>query len=79
MSQRSKRKKAAVRMLGRMMKLMSPTPSISSVVAGSELSNLDRQLEKLKRLAEDDPDSLFWDMLQKTVIKVLEKWHQGMH
>jgi hypothetical protein len=49
------------------------------VVAGSEVSNLDRRLEKLKRLAEDDPGCVFWDVLQKTVIKILDKWHQEMH
>jgi hypothetical protein len=79
MGHSSRRKKAAVRMLGRVMKLIIPPPGISSVVAGSDLWSLDRRLEKLKRLAEDDPDCVFWDVLQKTIIKILERWHQGMH
>jgi hypothetical protein len=79
MGQSSKRKKAAVRMLERVMKLTSRISGISSVVAGRELYNFEHSLKKLKRLAEYDPDSRFWDVLQKTVVKVLGILQKGMH
>ncbi|HKV26463.1 MAG TPA: hypothetical protein VJN93_17845 [Candidatus Acidoferrum sp.] len=72
MGQSSKRKLAAVRMLERVMKYISPISDISSVAAGSEASNFDRSLRKLKRLAKDDPDLIFWDILQRTVVKILK-------
>ena len=72
MSYKCKRKKAAVRMLERVVKeILRLETSISMVAAGREAISLRRRVRYLERLAEDDPDNLFWDRLQKTVIKIL--------
>jgi hypothetical protein len=71
-SNRQKKRKAAVRMLDRVVSEVSrPEAGISMVVAGREAFDLQQCLRNLKRLAEDDPDNIFWDRLQKTVIKIL--------
>jgi hypothetical protein len=73
MANSKRRKKAAVRMLDRVLRIISrPEAGISLVAAGREVQNLQQRLRKLKRLVDDDPDELFWDRLQKTVIKVLK-------
>lgn len=72
MAHSTRRKRAAVRMLDRVVKIISrPESGISLVAAGREVQNLQQRLRKLKRLIDDDPDELFWDRLQKAVIKVL--------
>jgi len=59
-------------MLERVVKQISRLETgISMVAAGREAFSLRQRVRYLKRLAEDDPDKLFWDRLQKTVIKIL--------
>jgi hypothetical protein len=71
-SNKQKRKDAAVRMLNRVVREISRFENgISMVAAGREAIGLQQRLKNLKRLAEDDPDNIFWDRLQKTVIKIL--------
>jgi hypothetical protein len=73
MSHKIKKKKAAVRMLERAVKEISHLDSnISLVVAGSDAGSWQHRLRNLNRLAEDDPNNLFWDRLQKTVLKILK-------
>ncbi len=72
MSNKKKRKKAAVRMLERVVNEFSRLETgISMVAAGREAVSLQHRLRNLERLVEDDPDNIFWDRLQKTVIKIL--------
>jgi hypothetical protein len=71
-STKQKRRKAAVRMLERVVReILRLEASISMVAAGREAVGLRHSVRNLKRLAEDDPDNIFWDRLQKTVIKIL--------
>jgi len=71
-SYKCKRKKAAVRMLERVVReILRLETGISMVAAGREAISLRQRVRYLERLAEDDPDNLFWDRLQKTVIKIL--------
>jgi hypothetical protein len=74
MGQSTKRKKkAAVRMLERVVKHASrpPQAGMSAVAAGRSVSDLQQYLRKLKRLVGDDPDNEFWDTTQRAVVKVL--------
>ena len=72
MSYKGKRKKAAVRMLERLVReILRLETGISMVAAGREAISLRLRVRYLDRLAEDDPDNIFWDRLQKTVIKIL--------
>jgi hypothetical protein len=72
MSNKVKKKEAAVRMLERVVKEISRLDSnISMVAAGREAISLQHRIKNLERLVENDPDNIFWDRLQKTVIKIL--------
>ena len=72
MSYKVDRKKAAVRMLERVVReILRLETGISMVAAGREAISLRLRVRYLDRLAEDDPDNIFWDRLQKTVIKIL--------
>ncbi len=72
MSYKSNRKKAAVRMLERVVReILRLETGISMVAAGREAFGLRERIRYLERLAEDDPENVFWDRLQKTVIKIL--------
>jgi len=72
MSNKVKKKEAAVRMLARVVREISRLDSnISMVAASREAISLQHRLKNLERLVENDPDNIFWDRLQKTVIKIL--------
>jgi len=45
---------------------------VSQAAAGRFTAGLGRYLRLLRRMAEDDPDQQFWDILQRVVLKILK-------
>lgn len=75
---KKRRKKHAVRMLDHAVRLSTPTaePGMSEVANGRPASNLRKDVRLLKRLAQERPDDLFWETLQKTILKLVKYVHQ---
>jgi hypothetical protein len=69
-----KRKTRAVRMLDHAVRLAIANAGIdmSDMANGRLASNLSKDVHRLNRLAQDDPENLFWDTLQKTIIKLVK-------
>jgi ABC-type uncharacterized transport system YnjBCD ATPase subunit len=68
------RKKVAVRKLEAIVRTMFRTDetSLSGLQHGRLAVELRRILARLKRLLRDDPDDLFWDVLQQGIMKTLK-------
>ena len=71
---KKQRKQHAVRMLDHAVRLSMPTaePGMSEVANGRLESNLRKDVRLLKRLAQDGPDEVFWEALQKTILKLVK-------
>ena len=70
----SKRKVAAVRMFEQAVRIAIRTTvlDILGMTSGKLANNLLAYVGRLKRLAQDDPDNLFWSTLQKAILKLLK-------
>jgi hypothetical protein len=69
-----KRKTRAVRMLDHAVRLAiaKAENDMSDTANGRLASNLRKDVHRLNRLAQDDPENSFWDTLQKTIIKLVK-------
>ncbi len=67
------RRKRAVRLLGlaqRKAFRLRP-PGVSDSPSGRSAAVLSGHLKRLQHLAEHDPDSQFWDLAQKAILRLL--------
>jgi hypothetical protein len=71
---KSNRKRRAVRMLEHAVRLAIPRadPSMSDMANGRLASNLRKDVRLLKHLVRDDPEDLFWEILQKAIFKLVK-------
>jgi len=67
------RKRLAVRRLDQAVRKLIRTDesSLSGLQNGRLAVDLRRYVSRLKRLAREDPDNLFWDLLQKAILKTV--------
>jgi hypothetical protein len=68
------RKKVALRKLEKMVRIMfrADETSLSGLQHGRLAVELRHILVRLKRLLRDDPDGIFWDVLQQAILKTLK-------
>jgi len=68
------RKKVALRKLEEMVRTMfrADETSLSGMQHGRLAVELRHILARLKRLLRDDPDDIFWDVLQVAILKTLK-------
>jgi len=68
-----KKRQHAVRMLDQAVRLHATTveSGMSEVANGRLTSNLRKDVRLLKSLAQDGPDGVFWEALQKTILKLV--------
>ena len=68
------RKKVALRKLEKLVRLMFRTSetSLSALQHGRLAVELRHALARLKRLQQDDPEEIFWDVLQLALLNVLK-------
>ena len=68
------KKKAAVRMFEQAVRISirSTLLDMSGMTSGRLESNLLAYVGRLKRLAQDDPDSLFWPSMQRAILKLIK-------
>jgi hypothetical protein len=68
------RKKVALRKLEKLVRTMfrADETSLSGLQNGRLAVELRRILVRLKRLLRDDPDGIFWDVLQQAILKTLK-------
>jgi hypothetical protein len=71
---RSRRRRSAVRMLEHAVRLAIPAadPGMSDMANGRLASNLRKDVRLLKHLVRDDPEDLFWEILQKAIFKLVK-------
>jgi len=71
---RASKKKAAVRMFEQAVRIATRANllDISSMTSGRLAKSLLAYVGRLKRLAQDDPDNLFWATLQKAILKLVK-------
>ena len=71
---KSKRRQSAVRMLEHAVRLAIPAAdtSMSDMANGRLASNLRKDVRLLKHLVRDDPEDLFWGILQKAIFKLVK-------
>jgi hypothetical protein len=74
----SGKKQNAVRMLGHAVRISMPTDEVgmSDMANGRLASVLRKDVHKLKRLARDGPDDLFWETLHKAVFRLVKYVHR---
>lgn len=68
------RKKVALRKLEELVRTMfrADETGFSGLQHGRLAVELRRILARLKRLLQDDPDDVFWDVLQDAILKTLK-------
>jgi hypothetical protein len=68
------RKKSAVRMFTQAVRIAIRhcEDGVSGMASGRLATNLRMYIGKLNRLAQDDPDNLFWPILQKAILKLVK-------
>jgi ABC-type uncharacterized transport system YnjBCD ATPase subunit len=68
------RKKVALRKLAEIVRIMfrADETSLSGLQHGRLAVELRHLLARLKRLLLDDPEDIFWDVLQEAVLKTLK-------
>jgi hypothetical protein len=68
------RKKAAVRMFEQAVRITTRTSefSMSGTTSGRLGTNLRRYVGRLKHLAQEGPNDLFWPTLQKAILKLVK-------
>ncbi len=68
------RKKSAVRMFEQGVRIAIRTTEIdmSGMTSGRLATNLRAYVGRLNRLAQDDPNNLFWSTLQKAILKLVK-------
>jgi len=68
------RKKVAVRKLEAIVRTLfrADETSLSASQHGRLAVELRRLLARLKRLLRDDPDNVFWDVVQQAILKTLK-------
>jgi hypothetical protein len=68
------RKKVALRKLEELVRTMfrADETGLSGLQHGRLAVELRRLLARLKRLLQDDPDDVFWDVLQDAILKALK-------
>jgi hypothetical protein len=68
------RKQLAVRKLEELVRIMfrADETSLSGMQHGRLAVELRRTLARLKRLLRDDPDGVFWRVLQEAILKTLK-------
>jgi ABC-type uncharacterized transport system YnjBCD ATPase subunit len=68
------RKKVALRKLEAMVRTMfrADETSLSGLQHGRLAVELRHLLARLKRLLRDDPDDIFWEVLQQAILKTLK-------
>jgi hypothetical protein len=68
------RKKVAVRKLDHIVRIIFRTEetSLSGMQHGRLAVELRRDVTRLKRLLRDDPDDVFWDVLQEAILKTVK-------
>ncbi len=67
------RKLLAVRRLDQAVRklIRADESSLSGLQNGRLAVDLRRYVSRLKRLAREDPDEVFWDLLQKAILKAV--------
>jgi hypothetical protein len=75
----SKRKQRAVRLLELTVRktICSGQTGVSGSHAGGSAEVLERYVMRLKKLARDDSDNMFWPTLQKAILRILRLLDNG--
>jgi hypothetical protein len=74
-----KRKQRAVRLLELTVRktIRTGRAGVSGSHAGGSAEALERYVWKLKKLARDDRDNVFWPTLQKAILRILRLLDKG--